>query len=50
MNSVSKLSFLSSTYVIGVTAAIGFVNYYFMFAVKVRKSLIYIKSMFFNHS
>lgn len=49
MSSVSKFSSLSSTYVFGVAAAIGFVNYYFLFAVKVRKSLMYIKSIFYTN-
>jgi len=35
MNSMANFSSLSSTFIIGMTAAIGFVNYYFIFAVKV---------------
>lgn len=42
MNNISKLCSLPSSCIIGVTAAIGFVNYYLMFAVKVRIKLKYI--------
>lgn len=39
LSSITKLGSLPSSCIIGVTAAIGFMNYYFMFAVKVRNTL-----------
>lgn len=35
-NNIAKFYSLPTSYIAGVTAAIGFINYYFMFAVKVR--------------
>lgn len=35
MNNITEFSSFPSTCVIGLTAALGFVNYYLMFAVKV---------------
>lgn len=34
-NSIAKFCSLSPSCIAGVTAAVGFINYYFMFAVKV---------------
>jgi len=35
-HNIAKFCSLPSSYIVGVTAAVGFMNYYFMFAVKVR--------------
>lgn len=35
-NSITKLCAMPPSSIIVVTAAVGFINYYFMFAVKVR--------------
>jgi len=35
-NSIAKFCSLPPSCIVGVTAAVGFINYYIMFAVKVR--------------
>lgn len=40
MNNITESSSFSFTYVIGLTATLGFVNYYLMFAVKVSIYLV----------